>query len=209
MQTTVPAIFSNTSVAERLQEIGKVKTFAPETEIITYGETVNYIPLVIEGNISIYSVDNATGNELYLYSISGNETCTLTIGCTLAHQKSQLRAVTETEVKALLIPFFELQNLLDNYPDFRNFVYMSQSTRFFDLIHVIESVAFQHLDTRLLEFLQKKAATQGSALINMSHEQVAQALGSSRVVISRLLKQLENNKQVLLFRNQIKVMVKL
>jgi CRP/FNR family transcriptional regulator len=65
------------------------------------------------------------------------------------------------------------------------------------------------LDTRLLEFLQKKAATQGSALINMSHEQVAQALGSSRVVISRLLKQLENNKQVLLFRNQIKVLVKL
>jgi CRP/FNR family transcriptional regulator len=93
MQNTVPTIFSNQALAEKLQSIGKLKTFAPETEIITYGETVHYIPLVIEGNISIYSVDNATGNELFLYSITGNETCTLTIGCTLAHQKSQLRAL--------------------------------------------------------------------------------------------------------------------
>jgi len=203
------SLFSDDKLVVYLNSISKLKSFTADTEIISYGEPVRFIPLVLEGVIGIYSVDAETGNELYLYSLKAKETCTLTIGCTLSQQNSQLRAVTETEVEALLIPFFELQNLLDNYPEFRNFVYMSQSKRFFDLIHVVESIAFQNLDKRLLDFLQKKVAQNGSALINMSHEQIAQALGSSRVVISRLLKQLENDNKVILFRNQVKLLAKL
>jgi len=79
-------------------------------------------------------------------------------------------------------------------------------TRFNELLHEIDRLAFQKLDERLIHYLKEKSKTTGSSLLNVSHEQIANDLASSREVISRLLKKLENDKKILLYRNQIKLL---
>jgi CRP/FNR family transcriptional regulator len=195
-----------------LAEIDQValhRTFAEGDMLLDYGNEIHFVPIVVSGRISVYSVDARDANELYLYSINPDETCSLTLGCCIYRQPSQIKAVAETEVTALLIPYEYVGQWLSAYPNFRAFVYQNMSSRFMDLIHIIETLAFQNLPDRLLQFLGNKIKEQNSKLINMSHEQIAADLGTARVVVSRLLKKLEKQGKVLLFRNQIKVMVEL
>jgi CRP/FNR family transcriptional regulator len=79
-------------------------------------------------------------------------------------------------------------------------------SRFHEMLGVIDQIAFKKLDQRLVLYLKEKSKVTGSSLINLSHEQIAVELATTRVVISRLLKVLENDKKVLLYRNQIKLL---
>lgn len=187
-----------------LEAVALHRSFAEDDVLIDYGQQIEYVPLVVAGRVSVFSVDPRDGNELFLYSILPEQTCSLSLGCCIYRQPSQIKAVAETEVQALLIPYGYVGRWMEAYPSFRGFVYQTMSGRFMDLIHIIETLAFQNLPERLEEFLRQKVREQGSRLINMSHEQVASALGTARVVISRLLKRMEHEGKVLLFRSQIK-----
>ena len=92
------------------------------------------------------------------------------------------------------------------YSTWKSFVMKTIRTRFNELLKSIDQIAFQKLDERLIYYLKQKSKTTGSSLINLSHEQIANELATSRVVISRLLKKLENDKKLLLYRNQIKIL---
>lgn len=194
------------ALLKELQEVALHRHLAEEAVLIDYGQQIEFVPMVISGRVSVYSVDPRDGNELFLYSILPEQTCSLSLGCCIYRQPSQIKAVAETEVEAWLIPYAYVGRWMDTYPSFRAFVYQTMSGRFMDLIHVIETLAFQNLPERLEEFLRQKVREQGSRLINMSHEQVASALGTARVVVSRLLKRMENEGKVILFRSQIKLL---
>ena len=85
-------------------------------------------------------------------------------------------------------------------------VMQTMQERFAELLKTIDQVAFQHLDIRLVNYLKQKTKSTGSSLVNLSHKQIAEDLSTNRVVISRLLKKLEDQKKILLYRNQIKVL---
>jgi CRP/FNR family transcriptional regulator len=95
---------------------------------------------------------------------------------------------------------------LVRFPTWKSFVMKTIHHRFNELLKTIDQIAFQKLDERLVQFLKEKSKISGSTLVSLSHEQIAQELATSRVVISRLLKKLENDKRVLLYRNQIKLL---
>ena len=95
---------------------------------------------------------------------------------------------------------------LTKYPSWKSFVMRTIRSRFNELLNAIDQLAFQKLDERLEHYLKEKSRSTGSTLINLSHEQIANDMASSREVISRLLKRLENEGKVLLYRNQIKIM---
>jgi len=95
---------------------------------------------------------------------------------------------------------------LSQYPTWKNFVMNTIQSRFEEMLTTIDQLAFQKLDDRLVHYLKEKSRVTNSTLINLSHEQIAQELATSRVVISRLLKKLENDKKLLLYRNQIKLL---
>ena len=106
----------------------------------------------------------------------------------------------------LVIPVSYMDEWLVKYPTWKSFVMKTIRFRFHEMLNVIDQIAFQKLDERLVHYLKEKSRVTGSTLINLSHEQIASELATTRVVISRLLKVLENNNKVLLYRNQIKLL---
>jgi CRP/FNR family transcriptional regulator len=106
----------------------------------------------------------------------------------------------------LTVPIDVMDEWLMKYATWKSFVMTTIRNRFNEMLHSIDQIAFHKLDERLITYLKQKSETTGSKLINLSHEQIANDLATSRVVISRLLKKLENEKLLLLYRNQIKLL---
>jgi len=119
---------------------------------------------------------------------------------------SEIKAVAEDTVELIAIPVGVMDEWIVKYPTWKAFVMKTIRTRFTELLKSIDQIAFQRLDERLVSYLKEKSKSSGSAVLNLSHEEIANDLASSRVVISRLLKKLENDNKLLLYRNQIKLL---
>lgn len=176
--------------------------------ILDIGQTVRVMPIIISGIVRISRMDEE-GRELLLYYVNSNESCAMTFTCCMQQHPSEIRAVAEEDVEMLAIPITVMDEWLMKYTTWKSFVMKTILTRFNELLRAIDQIAFQKLDERLIHYLKEKSRTTGSSLINLSHEQIANDLATSRVVISRLLKKLENDKKLLLYRNQIKLLSEL
>lgn len=200
--------FKHTFEPELLREIeqkGKVVSVKEGDVILDIGQTVRLIPLLLKGILKITRMDNA-GKELLLYYVHANESCAMTFTCCMQQYPSEIKATAETEVEYISIPIEVMDEWLVKFPTWKSFVMRTIRNRFNELLQVIDQLAFQKLDERLVHYLKEKSKATGSSLINLSHEEIATEMASSREVISRLLKKLENDKKVLLYRNQIKLM---
>lgn len=184
-----------------------VSVKAGET-ILNYGQTVRQMPIILSGNVKVSRIDEE-GHELLLYYVNPNESCAMTFTCCMQHLPSEIKAVAEDDVEMLALPIGVMDEWLVKYPKWKSFVMKTIQYRFHELMKTIDQIAFQKLDERLIHYLKEKAKTTGSTLLNSSHEQIAAELATSRVVISRLLKKMENDNKVLLYRNQIKLLPEL
>jgi CRP/FNR family transcriptional regulator len=204
-------IFKHTFEPELLKEIelhGTHEMLKEGGVILDTGQTVRIIPLLLKGILKISRVDEA-GNELLLYYVHANESCAMTFTCCMQHHPSEIKAIAETDVEFIAIPVSVMDEWLARFPTWKSFVMKSIRNRFNELLQTIDQLAFQKLDERLVNYLKEKSKATGSSIINLTHEDIATEMASSREVISRLLKKLENDKKVLLFRNQIKLLGKL
>ena len=173
--------------------------------ILDIGQTVRSIPLLLQGVLKITRIDEQ-GKELLLYYLHANESCAMTFTCCMQQYPSEVKASAESDVEYLAVPVSAMDEWLTKYPSWKSFVMRTIRSRFNELLNAIDQLAFQKLDERLEHYLKEKSRSTGSTLINLSHEQIANDMASSREVISRLLKRLENEGKVLLYRNQIKIM---
>jgi len=175
------------------------------TVILDIGQTVRTIPLLVKGTLKISRLDDG-GKELLLYYVHANEGCAMTFTCCMEQFPSEIKATAETDVELLAIPVSVMDAWLVKYPSWKSFVMRTVRNRFTELLNAVDQLAFQKLDERLVNYLKEKSKATGSTLINLSHEEIAAEMASSREVISRLLKKLENDKKLLLYRNQIKLL---
>ncbi len=173
--------------------------------LLDVGQVVRVIPIVLSGTLKVSRIDDE-GHELFLYYIHPNESCALTFTCCMEQHSSEIRAVADEDSLVLTIPIEAMDEWMMKYPSWKSFIMKTIRSRFNELLSMIDQIAFQRLDERLISYLKEKSKTTHSALIHVSHEQIAIDLASSREVISRLLKRLENEKKVLLYRNQIKLL---
>jgi CRP/FNR family transcriptional regulator, anaerobic regulatory protein len=190
---------------DELEKKAKKISVKPGETILDIGETVRVMPVIVSGTVKISRVDE-NGKEILLYYVGSNESCAMTFTCCMPQQKSEIRAVAEDEVEMLVVPVEVMDEWLVKYPTWKSFVMKTIRNRFNELLRTIDQVAFQKLDERLIAYLKEKSRATGSALINLSHEQIANELATSRVVVSRLLKKLENENKLLLYRNQLKLL---
>ena len=130
----------------------------------------------------------------------------MTFSCGMMSQPSQVKGTAEDDLSLLAIPVASMEEWMQKYPSWKKFVMGTIVSEFIDVIKIIDDVTFKKMDERLVNFLKEKSKLTGSSLINLSHQQIADEMGTNRVVISRLLKKLENDKRLLLFRNQIKLL---
>ncbi len=126
--------------------------------------------------------------------------------CCVEAKKSEVKAIAEDDVELIAIPHDKLDSWLCTYTSWKNYIMRSFNERFIELLKSIESIAFHKLDDRLIAYLKEKQRLSGSSVIKASHYLIADELATSRVVISRLLKQLENSKKIILYRNEIKLL---
>ena len=196
---------------ELLKELAHVAkhNFVKEGDIVLdIGQTVRVMPIVLSGTLKISRIDD-NGEELLLYYVSPKESCAMTFTCCMQQFPSEIKAVAEEDVTFLSIPIATMDEWMLKYPSWKSFVMNTIRVRFNELLKAIDQLAFQKLDERLIHYLKEKSKATGSSLINLSHEQIANEMASSREVISRLLKKLENEKKLLLYRHQIKLLKEL
>jgi len=198
--------FEDDLIAE-IVNIGIYKKIPKQYELISQGNLINSIPLVISGNIKVFR-ENSNGNEILMYYIERGNTCAMTLTCCKGNIKSKIKAITETETELIMIPVHKMEIWTSKYKSWRNFILNSYSNRLNEILFSLDSVAFENLDQRLLQFLENKEKINNKGVINYTHQKIAIELNSTRVAVSRLLKKLENQGKIKMFRNQIQIIPK-
>ncbi len=187
-----------------ISEVGMLREFDKDDIIIDLDQELKYIPLLIEGNIKIIREDE-NGHDIVIYYLESGDTCAMSLTCCLQKSKSKIRAIADEDSRLIMIPVAKNNEWFNNNESWRNFILESYQVRFNEMLETIDSLAFLKLDERLLKYLTDKVKLTASTTLLNTHQEIAEDLNTSRVVISRLLKQLENEGKISLARNKIEV----
>jgi len=193
---------SSPELREKLADYGFAKTFAEGDIILNENAYIKAIPIVTKGNIRVMRTDEE-GREILLYYIKPGESCIMSFLGGIHHDTSKVIAVADEESEIFFIPIDKVSLLIKHYPEWLDYIFRLYHKRFEELLEVVNAIAFKNLDERLLDFIKRKTEMTQSLTLNMTHEQIANELGTARVVVSRLLKQMEDQGLVKLGRNKI------
>ncbi len=191
---------------DEIVEVGTYKRIRENELLLDIGDNFNRVPLMLTGAIKI-SRETVNGDEIVLYFLERGDTCTISFGSGLNSSKSKVRGVAEKPSEIIFIPVEKLDEWLVKYASWRSFVIDSYDIRLNEMLEAIDNLAFMKMDQRLYKYLTDKVKIMRSPTLNTTHQEIAIDLNTSRVVVSRLLKQLENEGKIKLYRNRIEVLV--
>jgi CRP/FNR family transcriptional regulator len=172
--------------------------------IMRTGQYIKSTVLVMEGRIKIYR-ENNEGGEFLMYYLGPGDACAISMICAIQSQTSEIMAQAEEYTEVLMIPIQLMDDLMNKYKTWYQFVIQTYRSRFDELLAVVDNIAFRNMDERLEFYLKRHAGSASKKLIELSHQQIADDLNSSREVISRLLKKMEQRNLVKLHRNMIEL----
>ena len=172
-------------------------------EVMRTGQYIKSTILLLRGLLKVYREDDE-GNEFLMYYLEPGSACALSMMCTARNEKSQIMAKAVKDSEVILVPSELSEVWLGKYKTWHNFVIASYRERFEELLQTLDSIAFKGLDERLVFYLKRHVKVSGKQ-VKLSHQQIADELNSSREVISRLLKKLEQTGAITLHRNYIEV----
>lgn len=195
--------FLKPDLVEKILQESTIKEFSKGTEILREQQYVKVLPIVINGLIKVYS--RFEEKELLLYYIESAQSCVMTFYAALKNTPSKVFAITEENSKVLLIPVQLLPNWLKEYPDFNELFYNQFNLRYTELLDTIGHLLLDRMDKRLYDHLKKKLELTNSNSIIMSHNQIANELGTAREVITRVLKKLETEGKVIQNAGEIRI----
>jgi CRP/FNR family transcriptional regulator len=189
-------IFSNLKpeLQEKIIAESIVEEIPKGSEILKEAQYVKVLPIVISGLVKVYSKFDE--KELLLYYIEPAQSCVMTFYAALKNTPSKVYATTEEDSKILLIPVRHLPSWLKEYPDFNELFYNQFNLRYSELLNTIGHLLLDKMDKRLYDHLQKKSLLTQHNPIKMSHNQIANELGTAREVVTRVLKKLETDGKV-------------
>jgi CRP/FNR family transcriptional regulator len=195
-------MFENASqdVQAELFAHGKIAELPKDHFICLEGNKCSCIPLVLEGLARVYKLSES-GREITLYRVEPGQSCIMTASCILSGVEFPAFAATETEVEAIVIPPEILHHWVNKYEIWRDFLCGMLASRLAEVISVVEEVAFQRVDTRTAEYLLQSAGADGA--VKKTHLDIATDIGTSREVVSRILKEFEHRGLIRLSRGGI------
>ncbi|MCC6373134.1 MAG: Crp/Fnr family transcriptional regulator [Bacteroidia bacterium] len=196
----IPAL--SNELRRELQDSGTLRLFKPGDIILKENTNIRAIPIVISGSLKVMR-EEADGREILLYYINPGESCIMSLFGGLHNGTSLVKAIAEEDTEILMFPVNKVGEWIRKYPDWIDFILFLYHKRFEELIEIVDEMAFQKTDERVLSWLRKKASNNHSNDILTTHQQIASELGTSREVVSRLLKQLEKEGLIELHRNKI------
>ncbi|HLV70817.1 MAG TPA: Crp/Fnr family transcriptional regulator [Xanthomarina sp.] len=190
------------ALLQEINQVGVYKEIPEGNTLIEIGDYIKSMPLLISGAVKILREDDQ-GDELILYFIEKGDTCAMTLSCCMGQKKSEIRAIAETDTTLIMIPVEHMSLWMGKYKSWQNFILQSYHERMSELLEAIDTIAFLKMDERILKYLRDKAMVNHNEEISATHQQIANDLHTSRVVVSRILKALENNHQIKINRNRI------
>lgn len=193
---------------ELLQDIALHSEFrqVPKDRIILdIGDLIGYMPIILNGSLKIMRED-PQHQELLLYYLEYGDTCAMTLNCCMRKTRSQIRAITEQDSDLVLIPVEKMEDWMVKHPSWRTYVLDSYNVRLNEMLEAIDVLAFMNMEERIFKYLREKAMVNSSDELHTTHQEIANDLHTSRVVVSRLLKKLEQQGKIQTRRNQIQVL---
>ncbi|MFT6166987.1 MAG: CRP/FNR family transcriptional regulator [Vicingaceae bacterium] len=188
-----------------IKEQGVIKSFETNDVIMEIGSLIRSMPLLLSGVVKILREDE-NGDELLLYYLEQGESCAMTLNSCMRKAQSEIRAIAETKVDILFLPLIKMEDWSAKYKSWRDFVFDSYHQRFSELLETIDHIAFLNMEERILNLLKKKSEVRNVLEISQTHQDIANDLNTSRVVVSRLLKKLEIDGFIELHRNRIQIL---
>lgn len=193
---------SSPELVERLYQYGIRKSYEAGSIILDEKTHIRSIPIVMQGTLKVIRTEE-DGREILLYYIKAGESCIMSFLGGLHNETSKVKAEVEEDAEILFLPVDKVTLFIKEYPQWLDYIFRLYHKRFEELLGIVNAIAFKKVDERLLALLNKKAELTNSRVIAITHEQLAAELGTARVVVSRLLKQLEENGTLRLGRNKI------
>ena len=174
----------------------------PKDNLLFYqGDICDTILWLTKGKVRLFTQADGI-EEITLYTLQPGEQCIVNTASLLSQTEAIASAQTITDIEGYLIDAQSVKTLAKLSDAYQSYLFSLYQLRFASLTHLINDIKFKRLDVRILEWLQK----QNSKMIETTHEQIANELGTSRVVVSRLLKELEQKRSVLLHRGKIELL---
>ncbi len=193
---------SSPALVEKLNAYSVRKKFDAGSIILNENSNIRAIPIVIKGSIKVIRTEE-DGREILLYYIKAGESCIMSFMGTLNNETSKVKAEVEEDAEILFLPVDKVSLFIKEYPQWLDYIFRLYHMRFEELLDIVNAIAFKKVDQRLLSLLKKKEDLTKSKTLLITHEQLANELGTARVVVSRLLKQLEEEGVLQLGRNKI------
>lgn len=194
--------FRELAFVKELEQTALVKTFHAGDIIIDYNQYIRWTPIIHTGLIGVYRTDEDS-REILLYYIRPGESCIMSFLAGINHDISKIKAVAEEDSELYLFPVEKSNTWLQQFPEWNRYLFKLYQQRFEDLLEVVNSIAFKKMDERLAGHLKKKSELVQSSELSITHSQLADELGTTREVVSRLLKQMEKEGLLKLSRNKI------
>lgn len=182
-----------------------LKTFNEGEQMMRPGQYFQSTMLIAKGRVKLYR-EGEDGNEFFIYFLEPGSACALSMICAARHEKSQMLATAIEETDVIMIPITLMDDLMKNHRSWYYFVLETYRSRFEEILQVVDSIAFKGMDERLEFYLQNQSDKLNQKELNLTHQQIADDLNSSREVISRLLKKMEKEKRVILNRSSIELL---
>ncbi len=190
------------SMKRKLEGIATIRTFSAGDIILDENANIRSIPIVISGSIRVMRTDEE-GRELLIYYIKPGESCIMSFLGGIHHETSKIKAIAEEEVEIYMIPLEKVSEIIRGNSEWLDYVFRLYHKRFEELLEIVNTLAFRNVEDRIYIYLREKANLNGSRELHITHQHIAEELGTSRVVISRILKQMELSNQLKLGRNKI------
>jgi CRP/FNR family transcriptional regulator len=172
--------------------------------IFREGDECSHLALLISGRVRVYKIAES-GREITLYRIAASESCILTVSCIMSGIPFPALAVAETDLQAALVPAAPVCQWMGQSEAWRKLIFGMISQRFSDVLSVLEEVTFQRMDSRIAAYLLSQLKTHGRS-IEITHQQIAAELGTSREVVSRILGNFESQGMISRYRGKINVL---
>jgi CRP/FNR family transcriptional regulator len=189
---------------EAMAEAGQILELHEGQSVMQAGQQFRYMIFVLEGNIKIVREDEE-GAEFFMYSLTSGDSCALSLSCSNKLESSAVKGVTLEDGIALLIPIEFMERWLPKYKSWARFVVSTLRERIEELLVTFDQVAFRNLDERLEFYLKRLQRDSQTNTLSVSHQQIAADLNTSREVVSRLLKKMEQRGKIAMHRNAVEI----
>lgn len=197
--------FLGNDLISEIEKFAYTETIKSKTEILREGQKTKYVLFVLKGSVKVYSLND--GRELIYYYVRPNESCLMTFSTIFNDYISKVYVVAEEDSDILQIPVSVMHNWLIRFPGINRIFYQEYDNRFSELMNMVNEAVFHRLDKRILNYIKHQINVTGNHPIKITHREIATHLGTSREVVSRVLKKIENEGEISQNREGIKILV--